>query len=52
MGYSEDNKTAANENKIEKRGMTYDRSCTDILCCLIFTAFFVGMIAITSIAIG
>jgi hypothetical protein len=51
MGYSDDNKTAAEGNKIEKRGITYDRSCTDILCCLIFTAFFVGMLGITGIAL-
>jgi hypothetical protein len=52
MGYSDDNKNAAAENKIDQRGMKFDRSCTDILCCLIFTAFFVGMIGISGVALG
>mgnify|MGYP000869539554 FL=1 len=45
MGYKYENETLANENKTKEAGMVMDRSCTDILCCLIFTAFFVGMLA-------
>jgi hypothetical protein len=45
MGYKDENETLANENKTKEAGMVMDRSCTDILCCLIFTAFFVGMLA-------
>ena len=45
MGYKDENETLANENKTKEAGMVMKRSCTDILCCLIFTAFFVGMLA-------
>lgn len=44
MGYKDENETLANENKTKEAGMVMDRSCTDILCCLVFTAFIVGML--------
>ena len=50
MGYSDANKEAADKNKISKQGMIWDRSCTDMLCCLVFFVFFCGMLVITSIA--
>lgn len=52
MGYSEDNKNAANENKLSTKGMKYERSCTDIICCLVFTIFIVAMIGVSGFAIS
>lgn len=42
----------AKSNKIEKQGMVYDRSCTDVICCLVFCLFFACMGAISIYAIG
>lgn len=30
--------------------MKWDRSCTDVICCLVFTAFIFGMIVVSAIA--
>jgi hypothetical protein len=30
--------------------MVMERSCTDIICCLVFTVFFVGMLGISAMA--
>jgi len=43
MGYKDDNETLANSNKTKEAGMVMDRSCTDIICCLVFVLFIVGM---------
>jgi len=32
--------------------MKFDRSCTDIICCIIFLAFIVSMVAITGYSIS
>ena len=39
------------DNKLEAKdkGMNWDRSCTDILCCLIFTVFVVVMFGVSFI---
>jgi hypothetical protein len=40
------------ENKVTEKGIKWDRSCTDILCCLIFTAFIVVMIGLSGYALN
>jgi choline transporter-like protein 2/4/5 len=40
------------ENKITKKGIEWDRSCTDMLCCLIFVAFIASMFFITGYAVS
>jgi hypothetical protein len=37
------------ENKIDPKdkGMNWDRSCTDIFCCLLFVVFFVVMVGVS-----
>jgi len=37
------------KNKLSKedKGMTWDRSCTDVLCCLIFVVFLVVMVGVS-----
>ena len=50
--YSKKNQEAANNNKMQNSGMKWERSCTDILCCLIFLAFFVGMIGVSGYALS
>jgi hypothetical protein len=37
------------ENKCEQKGVTWDRSCTDCICCLFFALFLVVMVAIAVI---
>jgi hypothetical protein len=46
-----DKEDAQNE-KIETKGMVYDRSCTDIICCLVFVIFVVGMVGVSGYAIS
>ena len=48
----EADKEEAQKNKIQTEGMVYERSCTDIICCLIFCLFFVCMLGISGYAIG
>jgi len=38
------------ENKIETKGIVWERGCTDILCCFIFTGFLVVMIGLSGFA--
>lgn len=38
------------ENKMSLKGIKWERSCTDIICCLIFSAFIVSLVAIASYA--
>jgi hypothetical protein len=38
------------ENKITTKGMKWERSCTDILCCLVFTVFLVVMVGLSFFA--
>lgn len=57
MGYKEDNERKAEEHRGKlaedmKGGMKEDRSCTDIICCLIFLAFIVAMVACSGYAIA
>ena len=40
------------DNKYTEKGMVWERSCTDIFCCLIFIAFLVSMIGITGYAVA
>lgn len=44
--YADRNKKMADENKLDKKdkGIKWERSCTDILCCLIFLVFLVAMV--------
>ena len=42
----------AKNNKIEKAGMEYNRICTDILFCVIFVVFCVGMIGVSGYALS
>ena len=51
MGYKDENDKAAQDNKITSKGMKWDRSCTDIICCLVFIAFTVGMVGISGYAL-
>jgi choline transporter-like protein 2/4/5 len=37
------------ENKMTEKGIKWDRSCTDILCCLVFLAFIVSMVGLSFI---
>jgi hypothetical protein len=52
MGPRKEDLEEAKNNKIEIKGMVYDRSCTDILCCMIFCLFFAAMGCISIYAIG
>ena len=51
MGYKEDNEAKANDasNKLEKgdKGIKWDRSCTDVIFCLIFVAFIVCTLGVS-----
>mmetsp|Transcript_14788 Transcript_14788/g.25159 ORF Transcript_14788/g.25159 Transcript_14788/m.25159 type:complete len:161 (+) Transcript_14788:50-532(+) len=40
------------ENKITKKGIEWERSCTDVICCLIFVVFLGSMVAVTGLAIS
>lgn len=39
------------ENKLDvkEKGMNWERSCTDIFCCLVFIAFLVVMVGVSFI---
>jgi hypothetical protein len=41
------------ENKLKKedKGIKWDRSCTDIICCFIFIAFLVTMTGLSFLAL-
>lgn len=49
MSYTQKNldEASKDENKTSEKGITKDRSCTDILFCLIFVAFIAGMVALS-----
>lgn len=38
------------ENKCEDKGIKWERSCTDCLCCIFFSAFIVVMLVIAVVA--
>ena len=40
------------ENKITTKGIKWERSCTNILCCFIFTAFIVVMVGLSGFALS
>lgn len=42
----------ASKHKFEKQGLEWDRSCTDIICCIVFLAFMVAMLGVSGFAIS
>lgn len=42
----------AKNHKLEKQGMEYNRSCTDIVFCIFFIVFVVGMIGVSGFALA
>ena len=42
----------ASQQKFEKQGLVWDRSCTDIICCIVFLAFMVAMLGVSGFAIS
>jgi solute carrier family 44 (choline transporter-like protein), member 2/4/5 len=48
----EDDVNEANNHKFEKVGMIWERTCTDIICCIVFIVFIVGMLGISGFAIS
>lgn len=42
----------AKNHKVEKAGMEYNRICTDVLFCVLFIVFVVGMIGISGYALA
>ena len=55
MGVREADVAEANEekNKLSKedKGLKWDRSCTDVICCLVFMVFIVATIGLSFIAL-
>jgi hypothetical protein len=49
---SKADKEDAKNHKVEKQGMVYDRQCTDILFCILFIVFCVGMIGVSGFALA
>jgi len=39
------------ENKIKVKGIKWERSCTDVLCCLLFSVFLVVMVGLSAFAL-
>lgn len=37
------------ENKCDQKGINWERSCTDVIFCLVFTVFIVVMVALAGL---
>jgi solute carrier family 44 (choline transporter-like protein), member 2/4/5 len=42
----------ASKYKFEKQGMEWDRTCTDIICCVIFIVFLGAMLGVSGFAVS
>lgn len=39
------------ENKLKEGGIKWDRTCTDVICCLVFMVFLVTMVGLSFLAL-
>lgn len=50
--YYEKNKEAAENYRIDQKGMVWERSSTDTCCCAVFVFFLFGMVVISGIGLS
>lgn len=50
--YYEKNKEAAENYRIDQKGMVWERSFTDMICCGVFVFFIFGMVVISGIGLS